>query len=54
MKKSFYNSSDVLTLITLKSGLKSWKRKAVKTENVIKLQNIFNFVKEAMVEDSNI
>ena len=31
MKKSFYNSSHVLSLIVIKSGLKTWKRKAVKT-----------------------
>jgi hypothetical protein len=27
MKKSFYYSSDILTLIKLKFGLKNWKRK---------------------------
>jgi hypothetical protein len=29
MKKSAYDSSHVLTLIALKSGLKNWKRKVV-------------------------
>lgn len=28
MKKSYYNSSHVLKLITLKSGLRNWKRKS--------------------------
>ncbi len=30
MKKSCYDSSHVLTLISLKSGLKNWKRKVMK------------------------
>jgi hypothetical protein len=34
MKKSFYNSSDVLTLLTLKSGLKNWRRKIFKNDNI--------------------
>jgi hypothetical protein len=29
MKKSAYDSSNVLTLIALKSGLKNWKRKVI-------------------------
>jgi hypothetical protein len=32
MKKSFYNSSDVLTLLSLKVGLKNWKRNATRDE----------------------
>ena len=30
-KKSAYDSSHVLTLVVMKSGLKAWKRKAVNT-----------------------
>jgi len=40
-----YDSSHVLTLIIVKSGLKVWKRKAVNVENQQHLQNLFSFAK---------
>jgi hypothetical protein len=36
MKKSFYDSSHVLTLIMLKSGLKVWRNKAGNGDGMIK------------------
>jgi hypothetical protein len=36
MKKSFYDSSHVLTLIMLKSGLKVWLNKAKNGDGMIK------------------
>lgn len=36
MKKSFYDSSHVLTLIMLKSGLKVWRKKANNGDGMIK------------------
>ena len=44
-KKSAYDSSHVLTLIILKSGLKGWKRKAVNVENHQNFQNLFSIAK---------
>jgi hypothetical protein len=45
-RKSAYDSSHVLTLIILKSGLKVWKRKAVGTvENHQNFQNLFSKAK---------
>ena len=46
MKKSFYDSSHVQTLIIIKSGLKIWKKKAIKTENNQNLQNLFTLAKK--------
>lgn len=45
-KKSAYDSSHVLTLIVMKSGLKAWKRKAVNTQNQKNLQNLFKITKK--------
>jgi hypothetical protein len=45
-RRSVYDSSHVLTLIILKSGLKVWKRKAAGVaENHQNLQNLFSIAK---------
>ena len=46
MKKSCYNSSHVLTLISLKSGLKNWKRKALNNADR-QFNNIFIFARKS-------
>jgi hypothetical protein len=47
MKRSVYDSSHVLTLILLKSGLKNWRRKAMNIENSSGfVKNIFTFNKK--------
>lgn len=46
-RKSAYDSSHVLTLIILKSGLKVWKRKAVGVvENHQNFQKLFSMAKK--------
>ena len=40
LKKSAYDSSQVLTLIMLKSGLKSWKNKSMQRMKASLFQNM--------------